>query len=123
MFIDDQYPPILDGQLSHAPVLLPVEFEASKEYHERCHYDTVLFCDYADDLMSTDYFKENFNGFFAIYVVKACSKCGDIEWLDTENYVPRLYLKLIRETPENCSRYHYHNDDDYDSSDYEWMEE
>ena len=123
MFIDDRYPPILDGQLAHAPVLYPVEFTASNEYHERCRYDIVLFYDHADDLMSTDYFKKNFNGFFAIYVVKACSRCGDIKWLDRENYVPQLYLKLVRETPENCSRFHYHNDDDYDSSDYEWVGE
>ncbi len=111
----NNYPPLLDS-LNDCPVLLPIEFGPSGEYHERCHYDSVIFYDFADDLMETD----NFEGFFAVYVIKACSKCGDIKWLDRDEYIPQLYLKLIRETPENCSRFHYHNDDDYDS---EWVEE
>ena len=124
IYIDgtDNYPPLLDS-LNDCPVLFPIEFGPSGEYHDRCHYDRVIFYDFADDLMSTDYFKENFEGFFAVYVVKVCSKCGDIEWLDSENYIPQLYLKLIRETSENCSRFHYHNDSDYDLLDYEWVEE
>ena len=123
MHIDEAFPPILDGHLVNVPVLYPVEFDVSNEPHDRCHFDTVLFWDHADDLMSTEQFKENFDGFFAIYVMKACSKCGGIEWYDYDNNVPMLYVKLIRETPENCSRYHYHNNDDYDSSDYEWVGE
>ena len=116
----DRYPPFLDA-LNDKPVLLPLEFSPTEEDHQRCRWDSVIFWDYADDLMSTDLFKRNYDGFFAVYVVKGCSKCGDIEWRDKDNYIPMLYSKLIRETPENCSRFHYHNDSDYDSSDYEWM--
>ena len=111
------YPPLLDS-LNDYPVMFPDEFIPSGEYHDHCNWDTVAFYSFADELMDTRYFKDNFEGFFAIYVVKGCSKCGDIKWIDRDNYIPQLYLKLVRETPENCSRFHYHNDDDYDS---EWM--
>lgn len=116
----DRYPPFLNA-LNDKPVLFPLEFFPLEEEHQRCRWDTVLFWDYADDLMASDYFRDQYRGFFAVYVVKACSKCGEIEWEDKENGIPRFYLKLVRETTENRSRFHYHNDSDYDSSDYEWM--
>ena len=52
IYIDgtENYPPLLDS-FNDSPVLFPVEFEASGEYHEHCRGDSIIFYDFADDLM------------------------------------------------------------------------
>ena len=123
----NNFPPLMED--CDNETVFQQEFFPTGERHEECNYDTPIFYDIADDLMGTEYFNENFDRFFAIYVLRGCSMCGDIEWYDEENYIPMIYTRLVEDTPEN--RYRFFGDDlstdeEEDSSDYsydpEWEE-
>lgn len=118
----DSYPPLLHTEDITGPTVFPAEFFHSDELHdEPCEFDTLIFYAIADDLMSTDYYQYNFgDDYFAIYVIRGCSMCGDIEWYDRANYIPMLYTRLVENTPEN--RYRFYGPED-ESSDYSNEEE
>lgn len=104
----------LDGHEDSIPILeypgeviFADEFEPTYEDEYRCSYDTIVFWDFAEDLMCTDYFEENFgrSEYFAAYVFRACSRCGEVK--KDENGNTLMYLKLIRNTRENREKYQY----------------
>lgn len=119
IYIDgtDNYPPLLHTEDITGPTVFPNEFFPLDERHnEPCEFDTLVFYDIADDLMSSDYYQYNFSDdYFAIYVMRACSTCGDIEWLDEDRHVPMLYTQLITNTPENRVRF-FGTEEDSDST-------
>ena len=100
------FPPLLED--SYREIFFQHEFTPNYKEHLKCAYDTPIFYDYADDLMETGYFQKHFgDDYFAIYVYRVCSKCGDPEWADNSLHGnPGVYTVLIRNTPENRYRFY-----------------
>ena len=108
------FPPLLED--CENETVFPAEFMPTGEEHDYCEFDTPVFYDFADDLMETELFERELGDeYFAIYVLRSCSKCGDIEWYNEANYIPMIYTKLIKNTPENRYRF-YGPEDESDCS-------
>ena len=117
--VDYEFPPFLHTEDITGPTILPTEFFPSDERHDGpCEFDTLVFYTIADDLMATDYYRHNFgDDYFAIYVMRGCSTCGAIEWIDEDGYVPMLYTQLITNTPDNRMRF-FGTEEEYEEDSY-----